>query len=106
MSRGGGGRLHTPQVSSGFEKLADLRSHHSPVHTENDSLFTPEQRAETEVLLQNTTVPYQVSLYSGTSHGFGVRANVSDFEQRYGKESAFLQAVRWFQVMGSAPSQQ
>lgn len=59
-----------------------------------------------EATLQNTTVPYQVSLYSGTSHGFAVRANVSDFQQRYGKESAFLQAVRWFRVMGSAASAQ
>lgn len=75
----------------------------STSNLETDSLLPPEQRAEMEATLQGTTVPYQVSLYSGTNHGFGVRANVSDFQQRYGKESAFLQAVRWFQVMGSAP---
>jgi dienelactone hydrolase len=54
------------------------------------------RRAQIEALLANTSVPYQVSLYSGTEHGFGVRANISDPEQKFGKESAFFQAVRWF----------
>jgi hypothetical protein len=39
---------------------------------------------------------YQMSLYGGTSHGFAVRANVTDPEQKFAKETAFLQAVRWF----------
>lgn len=58
----------------------------------------PARRAQIEALLANTSQPYQVSLYSGTQHGFGVRANVSDPEQKFGKESAFLQAVRWFEA--------
>lgn len=66
---------------------------------ETDSLLTPEKRAQIEEILQNTTRPYQMALYSGTSHGFGVRANVSDPIQKFGKESAFLQAVRWFEAM-------
>jgi hypothetical protein len=49
-------------------------------------------------MLANTSQPYQVNLYGGTSHGFGVRANVSDPEQKFGKEAAFYQAVRWFNV--------
>lgn len=73
-----------------------------PTFPETDNLFTVQQRADAEAILRNTSVPYQFSLYSGTNHGFGVRANVSDLQQRFGKESAFLQAVRWFQVMGSA----
>jgi dienelactone hydrolase len=60
-------------------------------------MMTPARRAEIEALLQKTGLAYQVSLYSGTNHGFGVRANVSDPEQKYGKESAFFQAVKWFQ---------
>ena len=59
-------------------------------------MMPPARRSEIEALLQNTTLPYQVALYGGTSHGFGVRANVSDPQQRFGKESAFFQAVRWF----------
>ncbi|KAB5572762.1 dienelactone hydrolase [Coniochaeta sp. 2T2.1] len=65
---------------------------------ETDSLMPPARRAQIEALLANTTQPYQVSLYSGTSHGFGVRANVSDPEQKFGKESAFFQAVTWFEA--------
>lgn len=54
------------------------------------------RRAQLEALLLNTTTPYQVSLYSGVSHGFGVRINASDPIQVFAKETAFLQAVRWF----------
>lgn len=61
-------------------------------------MMPPARRAQIEALLGNTTQPYQVSLYSGTQHGFGVRANVSDPEQKFGKESAFFQAVRWFEA--------
>lgn len=63
---------------------------------ETDARMTPARRAEVEALLLQAHQPYQLSLYGGTSHGFGVRANVSDPVQRYGKEEAFLQAVRWF----------
>lgn len=58
----------------------------------------PARRSQIEALLQQTKKTYQVSLYSGTSHGFGVRANVSDPVQKFGKETAFLQAVRWFEA--------
>ena len=54
------------------------------------------RRSLIEAMLANTSQPYQVNLYGGTSHGFGVRANVSDPEQKFGKEAAFYQAVRWF----------
>ncbi|GAB1320030.1 hypothetical protein MFIFM68171_10240 [Madurella fahalii] len=63
---------------------------------ERDALLTSAQRAELEALLAGTSEPYVVSLYSGTPHGFAVRANMSDPVQRFAKEEAFLQAVRWF----------
>lgn len=63
---------------------------------ENDSITPTERRREIEDLLVEVGQPYQVSVYSGTDHGFGVRANVSDPEQKFGKETAFLQAVQWF----------
>lgn len=53
-------------------------------------------RAELESLLLNISSPYQVALYSGVPHGFGVRVNVTDPVQVFAKQSAFLQAVRWF----------
>ncbi|GAW13545.1 hypothetical protein ANO14919_029320 [Xylariales sp. No.14919] len=63
---------------------------------DGDSLMPPARRAEIEALLLNTTQPYTLSLYGSVSHGFGVRANVSDPRQKFGKEQAFFQAVRWF----------
>ncbi|KAK3899326.1 dienelactone hydrolase family-domain-containing protein [Staphylotrichum tortipilum] len=63
---------------------------------EIDAMLLPERRSVLEAMLANTTQPYQLNLYGGTSHGFGVRANVSDPEQKFGKEAAFYQAVRWF----------
>ncbi|PSR78958.1 dienelactone hydrolase family-domain-containing protein [Coniella lustricola] len=63
---------------------------------DGDSLMPPSLRAELEALLLNISSPYQLSLYSGVEHGFGVRANVSDPVQKFAKETAFLQAVRWF----------
>ncbi|PSN69830.1 hypothetical protein BS50DRAFT_674345 [Corynespora cassiicola Philippines] len=59
---------------------------------EIDTLFEPSRRLEVEGLLGQTSHPFQVALYSGTAHGFGTRANVSDPEQRFGKEEAFFQA--------------
>ena len=63
---------------------------------ENDSLMPPERRSQVEALLKQSGVEYSVALYAGTSHGFGVRANVTDPRQKFGKEEAFFQAVRWF----------
>ncbi|KPM41449.1 hypothetical protein AK830_g5149 [Neonectria ditissima] len=63
---------------------------------EVDTLLNATRRSEIEGLLGETPQAFQVNLYSGTSHGFGVRANVSDPEQKFGKEEAFWQAVKWF----------
>lgn len=65
---------------------------------EIDTLFEPARRFEVEGLLNQTAHPYQVALYSGTFHGFGTRANISLPEQRFAKEEAFFQAVRWFKA--------
>ncbi|KAK2027149.1 dienelactone hydrolase [Colletotrichum zoysiae] len=63
---------------------------------ENDNLMTAARRAEVEALLSQTGQPFSVALYGGTSHGFAVRANISDSRQKFGKEEAFFQAVRFF----------
>lgn len=59
-------------------------------------MLDPARRHAVEQLLQATGEAYSVALYGGTSHGFGVRADVSDPKQKFGKEEAFFQAVRWF----------
>lgn len=65
---------------------------------ETDALMSAARRNEIQTILQQTGTTYSIALYSGTSHGFGVRANISDPEQKFGKEEAFFQAVRWFDV--------
>lgn len=57
----------------------------------------PARRTEIEAALLDTGLEYSFSLYGGTQHGFGVRANVSDPKQKFGKEQAFFQAVTWFE---------
>jgi dienelactone hydrolase len=63
---------------------------------ETDNSLTPEKRAAFQALLQKTGQPYSFAVYGGTNHGFAVRANVTDPKQKFAKEEAFFQAVRWF----------
>jgi dienelactone hydrolase len=63
---------------------------------ETDAQFPAPKRVEAEGALQALKLPYQINLYGGVSHGFAVRANVADKAQKYAKEEAYLQAVRWF----------
>jgi dienelactone hydrolase len=65
-------------------------------YAETDSIFPSALRRESEDILQKTGVPYQFALYGGTQHGFGVRVNLNDAKQKFAKESAFYQAIRWF----------
>jgi dienelactone hydrolase len=48
-----------------------------------------------EAILKNK-VPYQVNLYGACEHGFAVRTDLTDRKKRFAKESAYYQAVRWF----------
>jgi dienelactone hydrolase len=63
---------------------------------ETDSSFNFTRRREVEDLLVKNKAAYQINLYSGTSHGFGVRVNMRDRKQVFAKQAAFLQAVMWF----------
>jgi dienelactone hydrolase len=81
----------------GDDEILAIAGPASVAAAEQDSMMPPARRAQIEALLRNTTRPYEVALYSGTPHGFGTRANISDPQQKYGKESAFFQAVRWFE---------
>ena len=78
------------------DEISAIKAPAAIAAAEVDSMMSAARRAEIEALLAKTAQPYQISLYSGTSHGFGVRANISVPVQKIGKEEAFLQAVRWF----------
>ncbi|KAK5682333.1 hypothetical protein LTS10_005459 [Elasticomyces elasticus] len=63
---------------------------------ETDAIFPVEKRHETEKLLKDMTIPYQICLYSDVEHGFAVRADMEKREAKFAKEAAFLQHVQWF----------
>jgi dienelactone hydrolase len=67
-----------------------------PNLTETDSIFPAPKRHESEDILAKTGQPYQINLFSGVEHGFAVRADISNPIIRFAKESAFTQAVAWF----------
>lgn len=77
-------------------EISAIKGPASVAAAESDSMMPATRRTEIQALLQKTGLAYSFALYGGTSHGFGVRANVSDPKQKLGKEEAFLQAVRWF----------
>lgn len=64
--------------------------------TEIDSIFTTQLRHESEETLKKTGQPWQINLFSGVSHGFAVRADLSVKHNKFAKEQAFVQAVAWF----------
>jgi len=64
--------------------------------SETDHIFPAELRRKVEDALQIKELPYQVTLYGGVEHGFAVRTDLSIREKKFAKESAYFQAVRWF----------
>lgn len=62
---------------------------------ETDEIFPAPKRRETEDVLKEMKIPYQICLYSDVAHGFAVRADMSDKRAKFAKEAAFLQHVQW-----------
>lgn len=63
---------------------------------ENDEVFPATLRHKSEEILQRGGHAFQISLYSGVSHGFAVRGSPEVRVERFAKEQAFRQAVDWF----------
>lgn len=78
------------------EEISAITGAAAVAAADSDTMMPPARRSTIEALLLNTTQAYTLSLYGSVSHGFGVRANISDPRQKFGKEQAFFQAVRWF----------
>lgn len=51
------------------EELRNIKGPLSIAAAETDAIFPPEKRHESEAILKETGLPYQLSLYSGVSHG-------------------------------------
>ncbi|KAJ4359240.1 hypothetical protein N0V95_002321 [Ascochyta clinopodiicola] len=80
----------------GVDELKGIKGPLSIAAAETDSIFPAEKRRETEDILKEMRVPYQMTLYSDVQHGFGVKGHLSHQRARFAKELAFLQAVFWF----------
>ncbi|KAK4034413.1 dienelactone hydrolase family-domain-containing protein, partial [Parachaetomium inaequale] len=78
------------------DEIAAIGAPVSVAAADRDTLFGADARFAAEKGLLETGEVYQVNLYAGTEHGFGVRVDLGDAQQKYAKEEAFLQAVRWF----------
>jgi dienelactone hydrolase len=79
------------------QELSEIQGPLSISAAETDTIFPAEKRHESEEILKKTGLPYQINLYSGVEHGFAVRCDLSNKVAKYAKESAFLQAVQWFE---------
>lgn len=77
-------------------ELAAIRGPFSISAAETDAIFPAEKRHKSEEILIEQKVPYQINLFSGVSHGFAVRGDLKVPQQKWAKEQAFEQAVKWF----------
>jgi dienelactone hydrolase len=64
---------------------------------EHDYILTTEKRHESEKILGELDVPWQINLYSGVHHSFAVRGNPDVRREVFAKEKAFEQALGWFE---------
>lgn len=79
------------------EELQAIQGPFAISAAETDSIFPTEKRHKSEEILKDTKQPYQINLYAGVEHGFAVRGDPNNRVAQYAKESAFLQAVQWFE---------
>ena len=82
-----------------FVDAAEVKAMRAPLSiaaAETDQIFPAEKRRETEDILKEHDIPYQICLYSDVEHGFAVRADMSNQRAKFAKEAAFLQHVQWF----------
>jgi len=83
-----------------FVEAEELRSITGPLSiaaAERDYILTTEKRHESERILGELDVPWQINLYSGAEHSFALRPDPSVRRQVFTQEKAFEQAVGWFE---------
>ncbi|KAL7941897.1 dienelactone hydrolase [Trichoderma barbatum] len=78
------------------DELAALSGPLSIAAAETDSIFPASMRHKSEQILIKTGQPFQINLFSGVEHGFGIRGDPSVKIQKFAKEQAFSQAIAWF----------
>ncbi len=89
------GYICTPSMVEAFE-LCKITAPLSIAAAANDSVFPRAKRIESENILKDElSLPYQLSLYGSVEHGFGCKADINVPDKKFAKELAFLQALVW-----------
>ncbi|GAV52750.1 hypothetical protein ZYGR_0AI00320 [Zygosaccharomyces rouxii] len=68
---------------------------------EKDHIFPPELRNLSVEKLANIGARYQIDLFSGASHGYAVRGDLTNPSVKYAKEKTFLDQIYWFNTFSS-----
>lgn len=61
-----------------------------------DTANTPENRTRIEEIFESANKTFQTVLYSNAEHGYAVRTDLTIKQKAFAQESAYFQAVRWF----------
>ncbi|SGZ54711.1 CIC11C00000001292 [Sungouiella intermedia] len=62
---------------------------------ENDNAFARQDRVEAEIALHENGIKYQITVFSGVSHGYAVRGDMSDLSVKYAKEKTLMDQISW-----------
>lgn len=77
----------------------DFRAVKAPIFlscAETDGTFPAESRHKAEEILVEKKASYHFQLFSGVSHGFAVRGDPDDENERWAKETSAWGIIGWF----------
>lgn len=63
---------------------------------EVDPVFGLKDRIQAESILSENKIRFMLTLFSGVSHGFAVRGDISDPVVKYSKEKVLADQISWF----------
>ena len=78
------------------EELKAITRPVSVAAAEIDEIFTTKHRHQSEQILIDTGVSWQINLFGGVSHGFAVRGDLKNEKLKFAMTGALKQAVDWF----------
>lgn len=79
-----------------IEEVAEIKKPLIIAAAETDPIYTADSRHQTEAKLMEIKARYQSTLFSGVSHGFAVRGDMSDPVVEYSARKALSDQIEWF----------
>ncbi|KAH8820144.1 dienelactone hydrolase family protein [Xylogone sp. PMI_703] len=80
------------------DELKAIKKPLSIAASEIDTIFTREHRFESEKILADLHIPYQINVYGGVEHGFALRGDLNVEEIRFATNQSFQQSINWFKT--------